>query len=142
MKKVPKKISKDFGKKEFLLNYVNRRWGVTKTSKVGEVMALIRKCQPKSYKKWESYYFKQAYTKTKEPIKINKKVLKELGERLYIKLKEVVIPEIKSTINTLTLDDCIQYVFDLVLYRTYDGFITEKSVVMDSLCKHFPAINF
>lgn len=30
-----KKYSKDFGNKEFLLNYVNRRWGLTKTNKVG-----------------------------------------------------------------------------------------------------------
>ena len=52
-----KKVSKDFGKKEFLLNYTNRRWGLTKTTKVGAVMALIRECQPKSYKEWEAWYF-------------------------------------------------------------------------------------
>ena len=132
-----KKVSKNFGKKEFLLNYVNRRWGLTKTVKVGSVMSLIRECQPKSYKEWESWYFKKAYTKTQEPIKINRETLKELGERLYVKLKEIVIPEIKKAIRSLTLDDCIDYVFDLVLHRTFDGFITEKSIVVDSLSKYF-----
>ena len=52
-----RKVSKDFKKKEFLLNYTNRRWGLTKTAKVGAVMSLIRECQPKSYKEWESWYF-------------------------------------------------------------------------------------
>ena len=137
-----KKVAKDFGKREFLLNYVNRRWGLTKTTKVGAVMALIRDCQPKSYKEWESWYFTKAYTKTKDPIKINRKILKELGERLYVKLKEIVIPEIKSAIHSLTLDDCTEYVFDLVLHRTFDGFITEKSIILDSLSQYFPSLDF
>ena len=82
-----KKYSKVFGNKELLLNYTNRRWGLTKTTKVGEVMALIRKCQPKTFEKWTQWYFDNAYTKTKKPIKITEKTLFELGERLYIKLK-------------------------------------------------------
>ena len=137
-----RKMSKDFGKKEFLLNYTNRRWSLTKTTKVGEVMSFIRQCQPKSYKEWESWYFTHAHTKTKEPIKITQTLLKELGERLYVKLKEIVIPDIKSVINTLTLDDCVEYVFDLTLHRTFDGFMTEKSIVNDSLKKQFNNINF
>jgi hypothetical protein len=31
-----KKFAKDFGSKEIILNYANRRWGFTKTNKVGE----------------------------------------------------------------------------------------------------------
>jgi len=66
------KYAKDFGSKEFLLNYVNRRWGLTKTSKVGAVMELIRKCQPKTFEEWESWYFDNALTNTKNPTKITK----------------------------------------------------------------------
>ena len=137
-----KNTAKEFGKKEFLLNYVNRRWGLTKTTKVGAVMALIRDCQPQSYKEWESWYFARAYTKTKEPIKINRESLKELGERLYVKLKEIVVPEITNAIHSLTLNDCTEYVFDLVLHRTFDGFITEKSIVIELLSHHFSDLNF
>ena len=68
-----KKYSKDFSNKEFLLNYVNRRWGLTKTSKVGQVMALIRECQPSSLEEWENWYFKNAYTKTKNQLKSQEK---------------------------------------------------------------------
>ncbi len=136
------KHSIDFGNKEFLLNYTNRRWGLTKTSKVGEVMALIRECQPKRYEEWKEWYFGNAYTKTKIPSKISEETLKELGERLYVKLTEIVIPQIKDSIEKLTYEDCIDYVFNLTINRTYDGFITEKSVINDNLAKHFKEVTF
>jgi hypothetical protein len=48
-------------------------------------MALIRECQPKIIEQWESWYFNNAHTDGKTPIKITKESLKELGERLYVK---------------------------------------------------------
>jgi len=137
-----KKYAKDFGEKEFLLNYGNRRWGLTKTAKVGEVMALIRECQPNSFKEWEEWYFDKAYTKTKTPVKMNREILKELGERLYAKIKEIVIPEITNAIRNLTQEDCLEYIYQLTICRTYDGFLEEKSVVNDVLAKKFPSIKF
>ncbi|MCK4661298.1 MAG: MjaI family restriction endonuclease [Bacteroidales bacterium] len=136
------KYSIDFGNKEFLLNYTNRRWGLTKTTKVGEVMALIRNCQPKTYDEWKKWYFENAYTKTKTPTKVSEATLKELGERLYVKLSEIVIPQIKDAIKNLTYDDCLDYVFNLTINRTYDGFITEKSVINDNLVKRFKNVVF
>jgi len=137
-----KKYSKDFGNKEFLLNYANRRWGLTKTNKVGEVMALIRECQPLAFEDWEQWYFENARTNTKKPIKVTRDVLSELGERLYIKLKEIVIPQVEESIRTLTVTDCIEYIYHLTICRTYDGFLTEKSVVNDYLRKKFPDVIF
>lgn len=136
------KYSIDFGNKEFLLNYTNRRWGLTKTSKVGEVMALIRECQPQTYNEWQKWYFENAYTKTKIPHKITAETLSELGERLYIKLFEIVIPELKDAINALTYDDCLDYIFNLTINRTYDGFLTEKSLINDNLAKRFSEVVF
>ena len=40
-----KKYSKNFGKKEKVLNYASNTYQLTRPSKVGEVMALIRECQ-------------------------------------------------------------------------------------------------
>ncbi len=68
-----KKFAKDFGSKEIILNYGNRRWGFTKTNKVGQVMAMIRQCQPRTFQEWEDWYFKNAFTNTKQPIKITHK---------------------------------------------------------------------
>lgn len=68
--------------------------------------------------------------------------MKELGERLYCKLTEIVIPQVKDAIQNLTYEDCIEYIYNLTINRTYDGFITEKSVVHDNLAKHFPDVIF
>lgn len=94
-----KKFAKDFGSKEIILNYANRRWGFTKTNKVGEVMALIRRCQPRTFQEWQDWYFDQAFTKTKLPIKMNKEILSELGQRLYEKITEIVAPTIAGSVG-------------------------------------------
>lgn len=137
-----KKLAKNFGSKEFLLNYTNRYWGLTKTTKVGEVMSLIRQCQPNSFEEWEKWYFDNAFTNTKKPEKVTRETLKELGERLYSKLKETIIPQVIEAINTLTFEDCIEYIYQLTIYRTYDGYMTEKSVVFDNLAKVFKEVTF
>lgn len=60
---------------------------------MGAVMALIRECQPKTIEQWEQWYFEKALTDGKTPSKITKESLEELGEGLYVKIKEIVIPE-------------------------------------------------
>jgi MjaI restriction endonuclease len=40
------------------------------------------------------------------------------------------------------LHDCVEYIFNLTINRTYDGFIREKSVIEDNLAKVFPDIRF
>src|SRR6056297_916751 len=133
---------KHFGKKEKILNYASNTYQLTRPTKVGAVMALIRECQPRSLEEWEAYYFEKAYTKQKKPVKITEKELIELGERLYAKITHVVIPEWTSAFNALTLEDCIDYIREVTLVRTYDGFLLEKSVINDTLAKIFQDIKF
>jgi len=137
-----KKFAKDFGSKEIILNYGNRRWGFTKTNKVGQVMAMIRQCQPRTFQEWEDWYFKNAFTNTKQPIKITREILTELGQRLYEKITEIVAPQLREALATLALQDCIDYIYELTIHRTFDGYLTEKSVVHDTLAKEFPDIVF
>lgn len=134
--------SKNFGKKEKVLNYTNQTYQLSRPNKVGAVMYLIRECQPKSFIEWEKWYFENAYTKAKSPVKISKKVLEELGERLYIKITEIVIPEWTEAFSKITLQDCIDYIYNLTINRTYDGFLREKSVINDNLAKKFPRVKF
>ncbi len=96
-------------------------------------MALIRECQPKTIEEWEKWYFEKAHTDGKNPVKITKKVLEELGERLYVKITEIVIPEWQEAFRQLTLQDCIDYIYNLTIKRTYDGFYRGKSVVTEIL---------
>lgn len=137
-----KRYSKDFGKKEKVLNYACQTYQLSRPNKVGTVMALIRECQPKSFEEWEVWYFQKAHTDGKAPVKVTKGILKELGERLYVKIKEIVIPEWQEAFSQLTLEDCIDYIYNLTIHRTYDGFIREKSVVTDNLAKRFPKVKF
>ncbi|MCS6969370.1 MAG: MjaI family restriction endonuclease, partial [Bernardetiaceae bacterium] len=112
-KQTIKRYSKDFGKKEKVLNYATQTYQLSRPNKVGAVMALIRECQPKTFEEWENWYFENARTDGKAPSKITKESLEELGERLYIKIKEIVIPEWTEAFNQLTLQDCIDYIYNL-----------------------------
>lgn len=137
-----KKYGKSFGKKEKVLNYASNTYQLTRPSKVDAVMALIRECQPKAFEEWEQYYFEKAFTKTKEKTKVTKETLDELGERLYAKITEVVIPEWTAAFEALTLQDCKDYIYEVTIVRTYDGFLLEKSVINDGLAKIFPDVEF
>ena len=136
------KYAKPFGKKEKVLNYTSNAYQLTRPSKVGAVMALIRECQPKTFEEWQQYYFENAHTKTKVPVKVTKEILNELGDRLYDKITEVVIPEWTEAFRQITKQDCYDYVYEVTVPRTFDGFITEKSVINDFLAKQFPEVVF
>ena len=137
-----KRVSKEFGKKEKVLNYATQTYQLSRPNKVGAVMALIRECQPKDIEQWEKWYFENASTDSKTPTKITKEGLEELGERLHSKIKETVIPEWTEAFNQLTLQDCVDYIFNLTINRSYDGFVREKSVIEDNLAKKFPDVKF
>lgn len=141
-KPINRRHSKDFGKKEKVLNYATQTYQLSRPNKVGAVMALIRECQPKSFGQWEKWYFENAITDGKIPSKITTASLEELGERLYVKIKEIVIPEWTEAFSQLTLQDCIDYIHNLTINRTFDGFIREKSVIEDTLVKNFPNVKF
>ncbi|MCL4542189.1 MAG: MjaI family restriction endonuclease, partial [Deltaproteobacteria bacterium] len=56
--------------------------------------------------------------------------------------KEIVIPEWEEAFRQLNLHDCIDYIYNLTIYRTYDGFLREKSVVNDNLALRFKDVKF
>lgn len=134
------KHSMDFGSKERVLNYACQTYQLSRPNKVGAVMSLIRQCQPKTYDEWERWFFDNAYTDCKHPTKVTEESLRELGERLYVKITEIVIPEWQTAFRELTEQDCVDYIYNLTINRTYDGYIREKSVVNDGLTKIFTDI--
>ncbi|PNE26550.1 restriction endonuclease [Tannerella sp. oral taxon 808] len=147
-KREERKTAKDFGEKEGVLNLANRRFGLTRSDKVGTVMALIRECQPQTIEEWETWYFEHAKTepkknaRKKQQSKVTRESIKELGERLYDKITEVVIPEWKQAFKSITIDDCIGYIKDVTINRTYDGYLRENFVVCNGLSKEFPELRF
>ena len=137
-----KNYSLEFGKKEKVLNYACQTYQLSRPNKVGTVMALIRQCQPATIEEWENWYFENAYTDGKNSSKITQESLDDLGDRLHEKITEVVIPEWQEVFRNLTKQDCIDYIHNLTINRTYDGYIREKSVVNDGLAKHYPTVKF
>jgi hypothetical protein len=138
----PPRYSMYFGTKEKVLNYACQTYQLSRPNKVGAVMAMIRECQPKTLQEWEEWYFAHAHTAGKTSTKITLESLRELGQRLHAKITEVVIPEWQTAFRQLTLQDCIDYIYNLTINRTFDGFLREKSVVNDGLAREFPDIRF
>jgi len=105
---------------EWILNQANMRWGLTKKNKVGPVSELIRKCSPNSLSEWEDYYYNNVYSKNH---------LEDLGKRLFIKISEVCRAEIENIIE----GDCIVFIKNLVINRTYDGYQSEIQTIYGQL---------
>lgn len=118
-------------KRETLLNYGMNRWGLNKASSVGATSELIRECAPTNYEQWVDFYFEKAFQKKKAGIKITKEYLHALGEELYLKLSE----NIQNELECITEEECIDYVYNLVINRTYEGYITEIETIYGQLEK-------
>lgn len=87
---------------------------------VGAVSEEIRKCSPKTIDDWREYYFKNV--KSKDHIE-------DLGRKLYVKIYEVLAAEIEE----VTEKDCIDYMFNIVIDRTFDGYMTEIKTIYGQL---------
>ena len=116
-------------KRETLLNYGMNRWGLNKAHNVGSTSELIRKCAPKKYEEWEEFYFTTAQQKKKSGLKITREYITGLGQTLFIKLSEVV----QSELSSITEGECVDYAYNLVLNRTYQGYRTEIDTIYGQL---------
>lgn len=108
--------------KEWILNSVMNRFQLNFKRNVGPTSESIRKCAPKTVEEWEEYYFK--HVKSKEHIT-------ELGKKLYVKITEVV----QAELDDITEQDCIEYMINLVISRTFDGYMTEIETIYGQLEK-------
>ena len=106
--------------KEWILNSAMNRFQLNFKRNVGSVSEEIRKCAPKSIKDWKDYYFKNVK---------NKKHITDLGQKLYVKITEVLSAEIEE----VTEQDCINYMFEVVINRTFDGYMTEIKTIYGQL---------
>ncbi|PKQ68059.1 MjaI family restriction endonuclease [Raineya orbicola] len=106
--------------KEWILNSAVNRFQLNFKKNVGAVSEAIRKCSPKNIEEWRNYYFQNV--RSKEHIE-------ELGKRLYVKVTEVI----QAEVSEITLEDCINYMLQLVIDRTYDGYVTEIQTIYGQL---------
>jgi len=108
--------------KEWILNNVMNRFQLNFKRNVGATSKSIRECKPKSLEEWKKYY----YDKVRSKEHIDK-----LGNILFDKIKSVI----KEEVEAINKEDCLNYMHELVTNRTYDGYMTEISIIKDSLEK-------
>jgi hypothetical protein len=108
--------------KEWILNSVMNRFQLNFKRNVGPTSESIRKCAPKTIDEWKNYYF----TKVK-----SKEHIEDLGKKLYTKITEVI----QSEVLAVTEQDCIDYMIELVIDRTFDGYMTEIQTIYGQLQK-------
>jgi len=106
--------------KEWILNSAMNRFQLNFKKNVGPTSESIRKCEPKTLKEWQVYYFTNV--RSREHII-------ELGKKLYIKITEVIQAEVEE----ITEEDCIEYLLKLVIDRTFDGYMTEIKTIYGQL---------
>jgi len=112
--------------KEWILNMATNRWGLNKKDSVGPVALWIRECNPKTKDEWEQFYYKKLAEMLKNKgINLSpQEYVEDLGRKLYTKITEVLQAEIKE----VTQIDCIKYIRNLVIDRTFEGYQTEKTI--------------
>lgn len=108
--------------KEWILNSAMNRFQLNFKRNVGAVSDEIRKCAPKTMGDWEEYYFSNV--RSKEHIE-------ELGRKLNTKITEVISAEVED----VTEKDCIEYMYNMVINRTFDGYMTEITTIYGQLQK-------
>jgi hypothetical protein len=106
--------------KEWILNSAMNRFQLNFKRNVGPTSESIRQCEPKTLDEWREYYFSKV--RSREHII-------ELGKKLYIKITEVIAAEVED----ITEQDCIDYMLQLVIDRTFDGYMTEIKTVYGQL---------
>lgn len=106
--------------KEWLLNTAMNRFQFNFKRNVGATSESIRKCAPKNVEEWRDYYYKNVKKESE---------IEELGRRLYVKITEVI----QSEVSSITEQDCIDYMKQMVIERTYDGYTTEISTIHGQL---------
>ncbi len=108
--------------KEWILNSAMNRFQLNFKRNVGATSESIRQCSPKSLDEWRDYYFKKVRPKDH---------IEELGKKLYIKITEVI----QSEVSEVSEQDCVDYMMQMVIDRTYDGYVTEIQTIYGQLEK-------
>ena len=106
--------------KEWILNSAMNRFQLNFKRNVGATSEAIRKCSPKTLEEWREYY----YTNIK-----SEQHIEEFGKKIYVKITEVI----QSEVADVTEQDCIDYMKQLVIERTYDGYTTEIQTIYGQL---------
>lgn len=115
--------------KEWALNIAFNRWQFNRPRYVGKLSEAIRACEPKKLEEWREYYFANVRPEGELFGETMEQHLVEVGRRLYVKISE----QLHAEVSSITEEDCVRYVHEVVLNRTFEGYQTEKQTVYGQL---------
>ena len=115
--------------KEWVLNFAFNRWQFNRPKYVGKLAESIRECSPKSLEEWESFYYEHVRPSGEMLGQDMKEHLKMVGRLLFTKISE----QLKAEVEDITEEDCINYVREVVIERTFEGYVNEKKTVYEQL---------
>ena len=105
---------------EWLLNNVANRFQLNFKKNVGPTSQSIRTCEPKNLEEWRNYYYKKVRSEAH---------IDDLGKILFDKIETVIAGELQS----VTEQDCKDWMKNLVIDRVYEGYVREVQVIKDVL---------
>ena len=101
-------------KDERTLNYYFNKGKFNYPSVIGYVMDEIRKASPVTLNEWRFYYYKNVRTE---------KYLTDLANKMYESMSELHK-------NIFSVNDCIEYVNDVIFRRTFEGYNKENQALI------------
>ena len=108
--------------KEFILNYAMNRWQLNFKKNVGPTSDSIRICNPKTLDEWRNYYYSNVYPAEH---------LDDLGRALFLHISKDLPIEDRFhpvLLQSITEEDCINYMHMVVIDRTYNGYLKERGL--------------
>ncbi|RME11580.1 MAG: MjaI family restriction endonuclease [Aquificota bacterium] len=122
-------------RKEWLLNIATNRWQLNRPKYVGKVAEEIRQCSPKKLEDWIEYYREKVRPNKYEDMRkhIPELTIDHYLELLGLELCKRIHENIRKEIESITDEDCVSYIRELVFNRTFQGYIREKQTVYQRL---------
>lgn len=116
---------------EFILNKTAVDHHLTRPSKVGPTIELLYEYNPKSMSEWAHIFYEKSVQKKKDGSgkRVDESYLNSVGDELFRILNEKIFPLIIQAKDELTSEDCRNFIKDVVIRRSYEGFIAEKDIV-------------
>jgi hypothetical protein len=116
---------------EFILNKTAVDHQLTRPTKVGPTIELLYQHEPKTIAEWEEIFYKNSVQKKKKGKgqRVDEDFLNLVGDELFRILNEKIFPLILQAKEELTIEDCRKFIKDVVIRRSFEGFIAEKDIV-------------
>lgn len=108
--------------KEYHLNAAVNRFGFNKKKYVGNLNELISRAAPLELTQWAEFYTTEVHSAEE---------ISNIGKELFNRIQTVIVPEIQS----ITEEDCQQYLQDLVIDKTFEGHRTRFEILQNDLLR-------